>query len=86
MNLPFSDSSFDAPVTIEVLEARSRADSCEIPAIAYWQGTPLRNEIEDRDPARLTEVTAAAAAIAERFGESDVDGSIRGLVVSAQKP
>ena len=34
-------------------EARSRAATCEIPAIAYCQGTPLRNEIEQRGPTRL---------------------------------
>ena len=39
--------------------ARSRAASPRIAAIAYCQGTPLRNEIEARDPARLDEATTA---------------------------
>jgi hypothetical protein len=70
-----------------VVEARSRARSAEVPAIAFCQGTPLRNEIEARHPSRLAEATAvAAAAIEERFGRAEVDGKIRGLVISATKP
>jgi hypothetical protein len=47
----------------------------------------LRNEIEARDPSRLAEATAVAApAIEERFGPTEVDGKIRGLVISATKP
>src|SRR5439155_16804207 len=60
---------FVSPVGVAMLEARSQATSAEIPAIAFCQGTPLRNEIELRDPSRLAEATAvAAAAIEERFG------------------
>jgi len=78
---------FVSPAGVAVLEARSRAASAEIPAIAFCQGTPLRNEIEARDPSRLAEATAvAAAAIEKRFGNSDVDGKIRGYVISATKP
>jgi hypothetical protein len=57
-----------------------------MPAIAYCQGTPLRNEIEARDAARLAEATdVAAAAIAQRFGAHDVDGKIQAHVVIAKK-
>jgi SAM-dependent methyltransferase len=71
----------------EVLEARSSATSCEIPAVAYCQGTPLRNEIEARDPARLVEATeVATTAIRDRFGSSDLDSKIRGYVITATKP
>jgi SAM-dependent methyltransferase len=80
-------AGFTSPALFEPLEARSRAVSADIPAIAYCQGTPLRNEIEARDPSRLAEVTAAATeAIAERFGATDVDGKIRGYVITATKP
>jgi hypothetical protein len=51
----------------------------------YVQGTPLRNEIEARDPARLEEATMRASeAIAERFGSGAVDGLIRAYVVTAR--
>ncbi|MEO8103825.1 MAG: class I SAM-dependent methyltransferase, partial [Betaproteobacteria bacterium] len=41
-----ADGGFTAAVQIDTLAARSRAESARIPAIAYCQGTPLRNEIE----------------------------------------
>lgn len=63
--------------------ARSRAESSRVPAMAYCQGTPLRNEIEARDAARLTEATdAAAEAIALRFGRGAVDGKIQAYTVA----
>jgi SAM-dependent methyltransferase len=71
-------------VTIDGFEARSIAATAAHPAIAYCQGTPLRDEITARDPSLLTDATnAATAAIAARFGETDVDGLIRALVVDA---
>jgi SAM-dependent methyltransferase len=73
---------FGAAPEITTVEARSRAASPRIPAIAFCQGTPLRNEIEARDPSRLNEATdAAAAAIARRFGPGEVDGRMRAHVV-----
>jgi SAM-dependent methyltransferase len=67
------------------LAARSQAASARMPAIAYCQGTPLRNEIEARDKSRLGEATEVAAqAIAERFGVGAVDGKIRAHVVTIE--
>ena len=67
------------------LPARSRAKSFKIPAIAYCQGTPLRNEIEARDASRLSEATdVAAEAIAERFGRGAVDGKIQAHIVTTE--
>jgi SAM-dependent methyltransferase len=81
-----ADAGFVNPVGFEPVEARSRAASHATPAIAYCQGTPLRDEIEARGLDRLDEATSVAAeAIARRFGRSDVDGRIRGFVVSATK-
>ena len=68
---------------IDTVVARSRAAGPRIPALAYCQGTPLRNEIEAHGPARLDEATdAAEAAIARRFGMDEVDGKIQALVVT----
>lgn len=73
-----------ADVIIETVDHRSRAASPRDPAIAYCQGTPLRNEIEARDASRLEEATTAAAdAIARRFGHGPVDGLIRAHVIAA---
>jgi SAM-dependent methyltransferase len=67
---------------IDTVAARSRATSARVPAVAYCQGTPLRNEIEARDASRLAEATdVAAAAIARGFGSQAVDGKIQAHVV-----
>ena len=71
-------------VRIAALERASAAASPDIPAIAYTQGTPLRNEIEARDANLLTEATeAATAAIRVRFGDGSVEGRIHAFVVEA---
>ena len=73
-------------VAIEPLEALSRAPSPREPAIAFCQGTPLRNEIEARDASRLSEATdRAAEALAARFGSGPIEGRIRALIVSAAR-
>jgi SAM-dependent methyltransferase len=70
---------------IQTLAARSYAATSRIPAMAYCQGTPLRNEIEERAADRLGEATDfAAAAIAARFGKDAVDGKIQALVISIE--
>jgi SAM-dependent methyltransferase len=62
----------------------SAAMEPELPAIAYCQGTPLRNEIEARDAGGLERATeAAAAAIRMRYGEGPIEGRISAVVVSA---
>jgi SAM-dependent methyltransferase len=71
---------------IETVTARSRAASARVPAIAYCQGTPLRNEIEARDASRLAEATdVATAALARRFGAGAVDGKIQAHVVVVER-
>jgi len=77
---------FLASPRISTVAARSQATSAQIPAIAYCQGTPLRNEIEARDKSRLGEATdITAAAIAQRFGPGRVDGKIQAHVVTVER-
>lgn len=52
-----ADAGFGLNARLEALEARSVASGPDIPAVAYCQGTPLRNEIEARDPALLSAAT-----------------------------
>jgi SAM-dependent methyltransferase len=81
-----ANGGFTAPARIETVAARSKADSPRVPAIAYCQGTPLRNEIEARDAARLDEATdAATQALAERFSRGAVDGKIQAHVVTIER-
>jgi ubiquinone/menaquinone biosynthesis C-methylase UbiE len=72
---------FTAVPRFDTLAARSRADSARDVAVAYCQGTPLRNEIEARDASRLEEATEAATeAIARRFGASAAEGVVEGAI------
>ena len=73
-----------AQISISTHDELSHAPSPRHPAIAYCQGTPLRNEIETRDPASLNAVTdRAAAAIADRYGDGRVSAKIQGHVIVA---
>jgi SAM-dependent methyltransferase len=81
-----ANGGFTASPQIDTVAARSRAESCRVPAFAYCEGTPLRNEIEARDPARLGEATdIAAEAISQQFGAVNVDGKIQALIVTVEK-
>jgi SAM-dependent methyltransferase len=81
-----AQGGFVAAPEISTVPARSKALSPRIPAIAYCQGTPLRNEIEARDNARLGDATdTAAEAIAARFGRGAVDGKIQAHVVAVAR-
>jgi len=80
-----ANGGFTGSPRIDTVAKRSRAKSPREPAIAYCQGTPLRNEIEARDAARLGEATdVAAEAIAKRFGRGAVDGKIQAHVVTIE--
>jgi ubiquinone/menaquinone biosynthesis C-methylase UbiE len=71
-------------ISVEAVENRSKASSPRDPAIAYCQGTPLRNEIEARDAALLEQATSHAAdALAQRYGTGAVEGRVRAFVFSA---
>jgi SAM-dependent methyltransferase len=73
---------FGAP-TIDVVAARSPAESPRVPAVAYCQGTPLRGELEALGADALAEATdLCEAALARRFGAGPIDGRIQALVVS----
>jgi SAM-dependent methyltransferase len=76
-------AGFTAAPQTTTIASRSRADSPRVPAVAYCQGTPMRNEIVARDAARLEEATdAAEAEIARRFGRGPVDGRIQAHVIA----
>jgi len=71
-------------IAIETHEAMSRASSARDVAIAYCQGTPLRGEIEARDPGALERATdRAAEAIARRHGDGAVAAKIQAHLIVA---
>lgn len=71
-------------IEIEEVDKVSFASSAEHAAIGLCQGTPLRSEIEARDPTGLERATAAATrAIEARFGQGKIENRMRAVVATA---
>ncbi|BEP56413.1 methyltransferase domain-containing protein [Variovorax sp. V118] len=71
-------------IEIQTREKLSRSPSAREVAVAYCQGTPLRNEIEARDASLLQLATdRAEEAIASRHGTGPVAGKIQAHVIVA---
>jgi ubiquinone/menaquinone biosynthesis C-methylase UbiE len=74
----FTDSAVDTLTKI------SSAPSPRHPAVAYCEGTPLRNEIEARGAGLLDQVTQRATeAIEQRYGDGRVVAKIQAHIVTA---
>lgn len=77
------DAGF-AQVQGDTLQAISKAACALDVAVAYCQGTPLRNEIEARDPAGLERATRAAeTALTQTFGAGPIEGRIQARIFTA---
>ena len=73
-------------ISIDTVNEKSIAQTPLDAVIGYCQGTPLRSEIEARDPNGLAEATNIAAnAIEKRFGRGPVEGRLRALVITAKR-
>jgi ubiquinone/menaquinone biosynthesis C-methylase UbiE len=73
-------------VSIDAVDGISKAASPRDVAIAYCQGTPLRNEIVAQDASGLEKATdKATEALAQRFGSGAIEGRIRAFVVTATR-
>lgn len=82
-----SRAGFTGSNTIDTVAVQSHAESAHIVALAYVQGTPLRNEIESRDATMLDKATeVAAAALESRYGTGQVTGKIQAHVIAAKRP
>jgi ubiquinone/menaquinone biosynthesis C-methylase UbiE len=69
---------------IETKAEQSHASSPRHPAVAYCQGTPLRNEIEARDADKLQVATDyAASQIANKHGSGEVAAKIQAHIIVA---
>jgi SAM-dependent methyltransferase len=81
-----SAAGFGVDPTIDIVRLASRAGSAAEAAVALCQGTPMRNEIQARGGASVGMATEVAArALAARFGEGAIEGTIQALVVVATK-
>jgi hypothetical protein len=79
------DAGFTS-IKIEDLHLESHVASALEPAVGQTQGTPLRAEIEARDPSRLLEATqATAAALRRRFGDGPFQAPLQALLVTASR-
>jgi ubiquinone/menaquinone biosynthesis C-methylase UbiE len=79
-----ADAGFSG-VAIETKAEQSRAPSPRLLALAYCQGTLLRNEIEAREPGKLEAVTDyVASAIADKYGNGEVSAKIQAHVIMAR--
>jgi SAM-dependent methyltransferase len=77
---------FTASPQIEIVTKESHAHTARQVAMAYCQGTPLRNEIEERDALLLSDATTLAAkALVEKFGTSDIKAKSQALAVTVRK-
>jgi ubiquinone/menaquinone biosynthesis C-methylase UbiE len=71
-------------VLIETRAEQSRASSARLPAVAYCQGTLLRNEIEAREAGTLESATDyAESVIADRHGRGEIAAKIQAHVILA---
>jgi len=81
-----SAGGFLAHAQLTTIAKRSRADSGNIPAIAFCLGTPLKNEIEARDPTRVaTAVDVSTQALVARFGDVGLDSRMRACIVEISR-
>ncbi len=81
-----AQAGFDTQPRFDTVTARSHSPNSQTAAFALCQGSPLRHEIEQRDSTRLQEATdAVAKALAERFGDANLDGKTQALVVTIER-
>ena len=73
-------------IEFETVEKRSRSASAREVALGMCCGSPLRSEIEERDPAKLDDaVEAAAAALMPWEGVMGFDAPMSAHIVTATK-
>jgi ubiquinone/menaquinone biosynthesis C-methylase UbiE len=78
-----ADAGF-SDVTVATLARISPAPTACHAAIAYCEGTPLRNEIEARDASLIEYVTdRATEAIADRYGNGPVIAKVQAHILTA---
>lgn len=77
---------FGREASFEVVTRDGHADTPLAVATAFCQATPLRTEIEARDPAGPERATGEAAeALARHFGPGPIEGMIQAWVVAVTR-
>jgi SAM-dependent methyltransferase len=81
-----AQGGFSSAPVFNTMAVQSVADSARTAAIAYCQGTPMRNELVARDADILDRATdVAEAALEQRFGKGPITANIQAIVVSTNR-
>lgn len=73
-------------IETETVQLRSCAPSARDAAMGLCQGSPLRNEIEERNPGGLAEATEVASRmIATRLGSGRIDAKMQAIIFTASR-
>ncbi|MBS0535068.1 MAG: methyltransferase domain-containing protein [Proteobacteria bacterium] len=73
-------------VTIDTVDAVARAASARAAVHAYFEGSPLKPEIETRGaPGMQAAIVHATEAVEKKYGTGPIEGNIRAFVVTARK-
>ena len=76
-----------ADIEISVLPRISSADGARDVALGYVMGSPVRLQIEQRDPKSLPKIVDAIEhAVGEEFGYKDVKAKMQAIVFTAHYP
>jgi len=79
-------AGFTGQRALETVAFESRADTPQMAAIAYCQGTPLRNEIEARGADMLEQaINVATDALRARYGAGPIAGKIQAHVITTPR-
>ncbi|MBF5045808.1 methyltransferase domain-containing protein [Aggregicoccus sp. 17bor-14] len=79
-------AGFASTPSIDVVTFSSRATGPRSVAVAFCQGTPLRNEIDARDATALAAATdAVAEGLTRRYGPGPVEARMQALVVEVPR-
>ncbi len=77
---------FKSTPKIETKTYHTKAASPEIPAMAIIYGTPLKNDIEERNSSLFEKcIDAATKEITKKFGERNVEGKLQAKVIEIVK-
>ncbi|AXK72105.1 methyltransferase domain-containing protein [Lysobacter sp. TY2-98] len=72
-------------VRIMHVDAIAPMASAHDAAIAFCSGTPMRHEIDERDPGGIDDaIVAVTSALEARFGQGRIDAPMRALVIEAR--
>ena len=78
-------AGFTATPTFETVTLRGRGTDARTVALAFCQGTPMRNELEAHRIALDEAGDVATRAVEKRFGRGPVEGKLQAIVVSVQR-